>query len=165
MSSWQMTHNLYLGLLEEEANQAEPKSKADSSTSKTAKVVELLVDRPVHVVPDDVRGKDTPVHHGNSDRPRFLIRCIRDEAIAPNEKDDIGAKKCGKVFQPEELNIELFEEINVENHRETDEEEAKVREHYQKLSSSPVAPWSQKQGKDHRWDLKKKNEICFRFPL
>ena len=43
-------------------------------------------------------------------------------------------------------------------------EEAKEREHYQKPSSSLVAPWSQKQGKDHRRDLKK-IQFCFRFPL
>ena len=132
------------GLLEEESDEAESESKADGATSKAAKVVKLLVDRPVDIVAQDVRWEDAAVHDRDPDCPRFLVRCVCKEAIAADQEDDVGAKECREIFEPEKLDVEVAKEINVDDHGETHQEEAKVRKHNQELSSGLITPGSEK---------------------
>ena len=132
------------GLLEEEPNEAESKSKADGATPEAAEVVKLRVDRPVHVIAQDVGREDAAVHHRDPDGPRFLVRCVREESIAPDQEDDVGAEECREIFEPEKLNVELAKEIDVDDHGDADQEEAKIRKHYQELSPSSITPGSEK---------------------
>ena len=132
------------------------------ATCKAAKVVKLLVDRPVDVVAQDVGGEDAPVHDRNPDCPRLLVRCIGKEPIASDQEDDVGAKECREIFKPEKLNVELTKEVDIDDHGETDQEEAKIWKHYQQLSSGLITPGSKKESKNYRRNLKtRKNQLRF----
>ena len=132
------------GFLEKETNKAEAEGKTDGAAPEASEVVKLFVDRPVHVIADDVGGEDAAVHHRDPDRPRFLVGCVREEAVAANQEDHVGAEERREVFQPQELDIELVEEVDVDDHGEADQEETEVGEHYQKLPSSLIAPGPEK---------------------
>ena len=112
-------------------------------TCEAAKVVKLLVDRTVDVVAQDVRGEDAAVHDRDPDCPWFLVRCVRKEPVASDQEDDVGAKECREIFEPEKLDIEVAKEIDVDDHAEADQEKAKIGKHYQELSPGLVTPGSQ----------------------
>ena len=73
-----------------------------------------------------------------------MVRCVRKEPVASDQEDDVGAKECREIFEPEKLDIELAKEIDVDDHGEADQEETKIGKHYQELSPSLVTPGSEK---------------------
>ena len=74
-------------------------------------------------------------------------------AVAADEEDDVGSEESGDILQPEELNIELVKEVDVQDEGETGKEVSKEGEEDESLSTNAVTPGSNEEGKDHQGNL------------
>ena len=61
-----------------------------------------------------------------SDQPCFWRSCVGQETITTDEEDNVRSAQGRDVLKPKELHVELVEEVDVDQHGDTEEKIADV---------------------------------------
>ena len=61
-----------------------------------------------------------------SDQPCFWRGCVGQETITTDEEDNVRSTQGRDVLKPEELHVKLVEEVDVDQHGDTEEKIADV---------------------------------------